>query len=88
MQDFVAAGNVNLQSVTDLAIGVGTQGNTTTPGGVGFVYIDDIALYSPRCFNSDAADLRGDLNGDCVVDFLDIAILMEGWMESGLSPTP
>lgn len=88
LQDVVTAGNVNLQNVTELAIGVGTRGNTTTPGGTGIVYIDDIALFPPRCFNSDLADLRGDLNGDCVVDFADFAVLVEGWLNSGLSAMP
>ncbi len=88
LQDFVTAGNVNLQNVTELAIGVGTRGNTTKPGGAGIVYIDDIALFPPRCFNPDVVDLRGDLNGDCVVDFADFAILVEDWLNSGLSAMP
>jgi hypothetical protein len=88
LQDFVTAGNVNLQNVTELAIGVGTRGNATIPGGAGIVYIDDIALFPPRCFNPDVVDLQGDLNGDCVVDFADFAILVEGWLNSGLSAMP
>ena len=52
------------------------------------MYIDDIALFPPRCFNPDVVDLRGDLNGDCVVDFADFAILVEGWLNSGLSAMP
>jgi len=79
---------VNLQNVTELAIGVGTRGNTTKLGGAGIVYIDDIALFPPRCFNPDIVDLRGDLNGDCVVDFADFAILVEDWLNSGLSAMP
>jgi len=39
--------NVNLTSIDNIAIGIGTQGNVTTPGGVGKMYFDDIRLYRP-----------------------------------------
>jgi len=35
---------VNLKSVTGIALGFGTRGNTTTPGGSGVVFFDDIRL--------------------------------------------
>ena len=35
---------VNLKSVTSIALGFGTRGNTTTPGGSGVVFFDDITL--------------------------------------------
>jgi len=37
-----------LTNVDRIAIGLGTQGNTTTAGGKGKMYIDDIRLYQPR----------------------------------------
>jgi hypothetical protein len=39
---------VNLADVDRIAIGLGTQGNVTTPGGSGKMYFDDIRLYRPR----------------------------------------
>ncbi|MGB2863785.1 MAG: hypothetical protein WBC05_10710 [Sedimentisphaerales bacterium] len=39
--------NVNLTSIDNIAIGIGTKGNVTTPGGSGKMYFDDIRLYRP-----------------------------------------
>jgi hypothetical protein len=38
---------INLTNVNSIAIGLGTQGNMTSPGGSGKMYIDDIRLYRP-----------------------------------------
>ncbi|MHC4211877.1 MAG: LamG domain-containing protein [Planctomycetota bacterium] len=48
-------------------------------GGDGIVYFDDIRLYPPRCVPSVLKPL-GDLNGNCIVDFLDVRILGEHWI--------
>ncbi|MHC4206384.1 MAG: hypothetical protein ACYSTT_17160, partial [Planctomycetota bacterium] len=37
-----------LTDVDKIAIGLGTKGNMTTPGGSGKMYIDDVRLYQPR----------------------------------------
>ena len=37
-----------LTNVDRIAIGLGTQGNMTIPGGSGKMYIDDVRLYQPR----------------------------------------
>jgi len=37
---------INLINVDNIAIGVGTRGNITVPGGSGKIFIDDIRLYS------------------------------------------
>ncbi|MHC4750334.1 MAG: LamG-like jellyroll fold domain-containing protein [Planctomycetota bacterium] len=47
LKDFQNQG-VNLADVNSVTIGFGTRGSTT-PGGAGKVYIDDIRLYRPRC---------------------------------------
>lgn len=47
LQAFVEQG-VNLSHVNNIAIGLGTKGNTATVGGSGVVYIDDIRLYRSR----------------------------------------
>jgi len=39
---------ITLNNVDKLAIGLGTRGNQTTPGGSGKMYFDDIRLYRPR----------------------------------------
>jgi len=46
LQQFADLG-VNLTNVTSITIGVGTWGNTTTAGGTGEMYFDDIRLYRP-----------------------------------------
>jgi hypothetical protein len=47
LQSFVEKG-VDLTDVDKIAIGFGTRGNTTVPGGAGHVSIDDIRLYRLR----------------------------------------
>jgi hypothetical protein len=47
LQNFAGQG-VDLTDVNSIAIGIGTQGNTTTPGGSGKMFFDDIRLYQPR----------------------------------------
>jgi hypothetical protein len=39
---------INLADVDRIAIGLGTRGNTTVPGGSGKMYFDDIRLYRSR----------------------------------------
>jgi hypothetical protein len=38
---------INLTNVTSIALGLGTKGNTTVPGGAGKMYFDDIRLNRP-----------------------------------------
>ena len=38
---------IDLTDVDRMAIGLGTRGNTTVPGGSGKMYFDDIRLYRP-----------------------------------------
>jgi hypothetical protein len=46
LQAFADQG-INLTDVDSIAIGLGTKGNMTTPGGSGKMYFDDIRLYRP-----------------------------------------
>jgi hypothetical protein len=82
----IASAGVNLSSVKKMCIGVG---NRITPqaGGTGKMYFDDIRLYPARCVPS-LARIAADLNDDCVVDYDDIVILAEQWLDSGLIVTP
>jgi hypothetical protein len=47
LQDFAGQG-INLTDVDRIAIGLGTRGNMTVPGGSGKMYFDDIRLYRTR----------------------------------------
>jgi hypothetical protein len=47
LQAFADQG-IDLTDVDKIAIGLGTKGNTTVPGGSGKMYFDDIRLYLPR----------------------------------------
>ena len=47
LQTFADQG-INLTDVDRIAIGLGTKGNMTTPGGSGKMFFDDIRLYRPR----------------------------------------
>ncbi len=44
----IADQGITLTDVDKIAIGLGTQGNMTIPGGSGKMYVDDIRLYRPR----------------------------------------
>ena len=46
LQAFAEQG-VDLTNIDSIAIGIGTKGNLTTPGGSGKMYFDDIRLYRP-----------------------------------------
>jgi hypothetical protein len=46
LQSFADKG-INLKNVDRIAIGLGTRGNMTAPGGSGKMYFDDIRLYRP-----------------------------------------
>jgi hypothetical protein len=47
LQAFADQG-INLSNIDRIAIGLGTKGNTTIPGGSGKMFFDDIRLYKPR----------------------------------------
>jgi hypothetical protein len=47
LQAFADQG-IALTNVDRIAIGLGTRGNTTIPGGSGKMFFDDIRLYRPR----------------------------------------
>ena len=80
---------INLAAIKKITIGVGDgtkSGQELEDRDV--VYIDRIGLCPDRCFNVDQVDLRGDINGDCVVDLADFAAMADGWLNEGLSVVP
>ena len=75
--------NVDLSNVRRVYIGFGDRDNHPNPGGSGKVYFDDIRLYPARCL---LGRPESDLNGDCVVNFEDFAVIVAEWLNSGMWP--
>jgi hypothetical protein len=74
---------VNLEDVNKLYIGFGDR-DSTQYGGSGLVYFDDIRLEPSRCVPSQrpAGFAKIDFNNDCIVDFGDIGIMVDEWLEA------
>jgi len=73
----------SLQNVTKLSVGVGDE-TGMTPGGSGKMLFDDIRLYPPRCIPS-LRKPQGDINNDCVVNYLDLELMAGDWLLSDYS---
>ncbi len=76
----------NLTAVKKLYIGLGNRVSPAA-GGSGKIYIDDIRLYRPRCVPS-MGKPAVDLSGNCIVDYADVEILTDRWLDSGFVITP
>jgi hypothetical protein len=90
LEQFSSAG-VNLAAVKKISIGFGNgtnSGQDLASKDRDVVYIDDLRLCPARCYNVDQLNLSGDINGDCVVDLKDLAVMGESWLNSGLSAAP
>lgn len=81
LSEFAALG-VDLASIEVMHLGVGDR-MAPQPGGGGLIYIDEIRVHKPRCVPSEAQP-QGDLNGDCLVDHLDLVILARSWLEASV----
>jgi len=77
---------VNLAGVKKLYIGVGNRNNPQA-GGSGKLYIDDIRVYPARCVPS-LAKPAVDLSDNCIVDYADVEIISDQWLDSGFVVTP
>jgi len=71
---------INLADVNSIAIGFGNRNNPVA-GGAGKMYFDDIRVYLPRCVAS-LAKPAVSLNEDCVVDYLDLDVMVADWGKS------
>jgi len=69
---------VDLSQVAQLALGVSYTGTA-------LVNYDLIRVYPQRCIAEFGP--TGDLNGDCIVDALDLEVFMEDWLKSGYEVT-
>jgi len=85
LSDFV--GPVDLSNVKKVSIGFGVRGSSTTYGGKGKVYFDDLRLYPCRCVPSRAKP-AADLNNDCMVNYADLEILTNNWLISTYQVQP
>jgi hypothetical protein len=72
---------INLADVNSIAIGFGDRNNPQA-GGSGKMYFDDFVLYRSRCVPDKVTLAEADLNSDCVVDFRDLEIMTDDWLES------
>jgi hypothetical protein len=79
LTQFSAAG-VNLKAIKKMYIGLGSR---TSPkvGGTGTIYVDDIRVYPSRCVPS-LGKPAADLSGNCVVDYLDLDIMAQQWLQA------
>jgi hypothetical protein len=84
LKDFSDQG-VDLTDVNDIAIGFGTKGNTTEPGPSGLIHIDNIRLNQPKCVLDKVTLPEGDFNSDCVVDYRDLEVMANDWLEGDLT---
>jgi len=79
---FAAVNDVNLAKLEKLFIGFGKRGSTTA-GGTGTVYFDDIRAYQAYCVPELGPE--ADLSGNCIVDFADIEIMATDWLDSDVN---
>ncbi len=77
-----ANSSLNLSDIDAISLGFGTKGNTSQPGGSGMVLFDDIRLYGSRCVPAMAKPAE-DLSNNCIVDMLDLEIMVGQWLQTG-----
>jgi hypothetical protein len=83
------AGGVGLTAVKKITLRIGSgsvSGQVSEDRNI--LYVDAVRLCPPKCSDVDGLDLRADVNGDCMVNFKDLAILAAGWLNEGSSLTP
>jgi hypothetical protein len=74
--------SLNLANIQKIYLGFGDKANPAQ-GGQGVIYIDAVQLFEKRCIGS---SMDEDLNGDCLVDFKDFAMIASSWLENNLWP--
>ena len=72
---------MDLSSVSSLSIGFGDKATgQSQPDVSGVVHFDDIAVCPVRCVPKYTPNIC-DLNADCIVDWKDIAVIGQWWLE-------
>jgi len=87
LQDFNSQ-SIDLSSIVSIGTGFGDRANPQ-PGGSGVVLFDDIRIYRRRCFPHGPES--GDINGDCLVDSVDLGFVVDNWLDDfrfGPDPRP
>ncbi len=81
--------NINFSDVNKICIGFGFRNNWTDPGmsSGGTVFFDEINLYVPTC-RPELLAQEGDLNEDCTVDWEDVEIMADDWLETDVNLNP
>jgi len=72
---------INLTDVNSITIGFG-DASSSQLGGSGKMFIDDIRLYRPRYVPDKVTPLKADFTGDGIVDFKDLRIMINDWLQS------
>jgi len=88
LKNFSDGNDVKLDAIKKITIGTGDgfkSGQSEEPPDIDTIYIDDVTLCPCRCFNLEKLDLRSDLDGNCKVNFEDLAVMANGWLNDGLS---
>jgi hypothetical protein len=79
--------NINFGDVKKtICIGFGTRG-WPFQAGDGVVFFDEINLYVPTC-RPEILEQEGDLNEDCTVDWEDVEIMADDWLETDVNLNP
>jgi len=73
---------VNLANIKKITIGFGDGVDPYPALGEGHVWFDDIRLYIPRCIPERPT---ADLTCDCVVDYRDLEMMTDEWLDIGCS---
>lgn len=66
---------IDCTQIRKMTLGVGSP-SASSAGGEGTIRVDNIRLLPKQCTAA-----REDLNGSCLVDFEDLAMMAAGWME-------
>jgi hypothetical protein len=78
----IDACGVDLTAIDRFTIGVGGYAKTgqgSKMSGAGYIYVDDIRLYPPRCIPAQS-QATGDFTGDCNVGYADVNIMATDWL--------
>jgi hypothetical protein len=75
-----ADSGVDLEKIKTVYLGIGVWNNTSTKGGTGQVWLDEIRLWRPWCIPENAI---ASFNDDCMTDLEDLLIFSEEWLASG-----
>jgi hypothetical protein len=76
-----ADGGVDLSAVTEICIGFGDDETNIADWTRGMMVFDCIQSCEPRCVTKFLPECFGDLDGDCDVDWDDVGVIAEYWLE-------